>query len=63
MSENLAEEYAEAAPYIQEAVEEHREAWVLEHCYEQLYAFSWVMVRPEKEDSRFSTPRSTTRCR
>ena len=32
--ETLAEEYPEATPYIQQAVDEHGEEWVLEHYYE-----------------------------
>lgn len=56
MSNALAEEYPEAAPYIQEAVDEHGEAWVLEHYYEQLYTLSRVMTMPEKEELPFFDP-------
>jgi hypothetical protein len=31
MTEALADDYPEATPYIQQAVDEHGEAWVLEH--------------------------------
>ena len=31
MTETLADEYPEAAPYIQQAVDEHGEDWVLEN--------------------------------
>jgi hypothetical protein len=34
MTDTLADEYPEAAPYIQQAVDEHGEEWVLEHYYE-----------------------------
>ena len=53
MSESLADEYPEAAPYIQQAVEEHGEDWVLEHYYKQLYPLGQLMAMPEKEELPF----------
>ena len=53
MLETLAEEYPEAAPYIQRAIDKHGEDWVLEHYYEQLYPLGRLMEMPEKEDLPF----------
>jgi hypothetical protein len=53
MTEQLADAYPEAAPYIQQAVEEHGEDWVLEHYYEQLYPLGRVMEMPEKDELPF----------
>lgn len=53
MTEPLSEEYPEAAPYIQQAVREHGEEWVLEHYYEQLYPLSVMMDMPKKEELPF----------
>jgi hypothetical protein len=53
MTETLADKYPEAAPYIQQAVAEHGEDWVLEHYYEQLYPFGRVMAMPEKDELPF----------
>ena len=53
MLETLAEEYPEAAPYIQRAIDQHGEDWVLEHYYEQLYPLGRLMEMPEKEDLPF----------
>lgn len=49
----LEEEYPEAAPYIQEAVDEHGEAWVLEYYYERLYPLGRVMEMTEKDELPF----------
>jgi len=49
MTDTLTEEYPEAAPFIQRAVDEHGEAWVLEHYEEQLYPLGRVISMPEKE--------------
>ena len=49
----LDDEYPEAAPYIQQAVNEHGEEWVLEHYYEQLYPLSRLMAMPEKDELPF----------
>ena len=53
MTESLAEDYPEAAPYIQEAVAEHGEEWVLEHYYEELYPLGRLMDMPEKDELPF----------
>lgn len=53
MSEKLSEEYPEAAPYIQQAVNEHGEGWVLEHYYEQLYPLGQLIAVPEKDELPF----------
>ncbi|QSG02943.1 hypothetical protein [Natranaeroarchaeum sulfidigenes] len=53
MSKSFADEYPEAAPYIQKAVDEHSEDWVLEHYYEQLYPLGQLMAMPEKEELPF----------
>ena len=53
MTETLSDEYPEAAPYIQQAVEEHGEDWVLEHYYEQLYPLGRLMEMPEEDELPF----------
>jgi len=53
MTDTLAAEYPEAAPHIQEAVDEHGEDWVLENYYEELYPLKQVMAVPEKEELPF----------
>jgi hypothetical protein len=53
MTDTLAEEYPEAAPYIQRAVDEHGEDWVLEHYYEELYPLGRLMTMPEKDELSF----------
>lgn len=53
MTESLAEDYPEAAPYIQDAVAEHSEEWVLEHYYEKLYPLGRLMDMPEKDELPF----------
>ncbi|MFP9191374.1 hypothetical protein ACLI4Q_06910 [Natrialbaceae archaeon A-CW1-1] len=53
MTESLEEDYPEAAPYIQRAVKEHSEAWVLEHYYEKLYPLGVVVDMPEKDELPF----------
>lgn len=53
MLETLAAEYPEATPYIRRAIDEHGEAWVLDHYYEQLYPLGQVMRMPEKEELPF----------
>ena len=53
MTETLSDEYPEAAPYIQQAVDEHGEVWVLEHYYEQLYPLGQLMEMPEKDELPF----------
>jgi len=53
MTESFADAYPEAAPYIEQAVAEHGEAWVLEHYYEQLYPLGRVIEMPKKEELPF----------
>ncbi|WP_411966974.1 hypothetical protein [Haloferax sp. YSSS75] len=53
MTNTLEDTYPEAAPYIEDAVAEHGEAWVLEHYYEKLYPLSVVVAMPEKEELPF----------
>ena len=53
MTKTLADEYPEAAPYIQQAVDEHGEDWVLAHYYEQLYPLRQVMAMSEKDELPF----------
>jgi hypothetical protein len=56
MTDSLTDDYPEAAPYIQQAVEEHGEKWVLEHYYEQLYPLGRVMAVPDKDELPFYDP-------
>ena len=53
MTDSLTDDYPEAVPYIQQAVEEHGEEWVLEHYYQQLYPLGRVMAMPEKDELPF----------
>lgn len=53
MTDTLAAEYPEAAPFIEEAVDEHGEDWVLENYYEKIYPLKQVMAVPEKEELPF----------
>ena len=53
MTETLADAYPEAAPYIQQAVDEHGEDWVLKHYYEHLYPLGRLMEMPEKDELPF----------
>lgn len=56
MAETLFDQYPEAAPYIQQAVDEHGEDWVLEHYYEKLYPLGRLMDMPEKDELPFYDP-------
>ncbi|QIB79547.1 hypothetical protein G3A49_16125 [Haloferax volcanii] len=56
MTDSLRDDYPEAAPFIQRAVEEHGEEWVLEHYYEQLYPLGRVMAMPDKDELPFYEP-------
>lgn len=56
MSETLSDQYPEAAPYIQQAVDEHGEDWVLKHYYEKLYPLGRLMDMPEKDELPFYDP-------
>ena len=49
----LAQEFPEAAEYIQRVVDEHGKAWVLENYYTGLYPFGVIMNVPETEDLPF----------
>jgi hypothetical protein len=53
MTDSLTDDYPEAAQYIQQAVEEHGEEWVLEHYYEQLYPLGRVIAMPDKDELPF----------
>ncbi|MDZ5813091.1 hypothetical protein U4E84_17290 [Halorubrum sp. AD140] len=53
MTDTLAAEYPEAAPFIEEAVDEHGEDWVLENYYKKIYPLAQVMAVPEKEELPF----------
>jgi len=53
MTDTLAAEYPEAAPYIRDAVDDHGEEWVLENYYEEIYPLTQVMSVPEKEELPF----------
>jgi hypothetical protein len=53
MTDTFAAEYPEAAPYIQDAVDEHGEDWVLENYYKEIYPLTQVMAVPEKEELPF----------
>jgi hypothetical protein len=53
MVDELETAYPEAAPYIQQAVEEHGEAWVLDNYYQELYPLGRLMDVPEKEELPF----------
>jgi hypothetical protein len=56
MVEDLAEAYPEAAPYIQEAVEEHGEDWVVEHYYPRIAQLGVLMDVPDVEELPFYDP-------
>ncbi|OYR57783.1 hypothetical protein DJ71_26070 [Halorubrum sp. E3] len=58
MSDPLADEYPEAAPFIAKAVDDHSEEWVLENYYSELYPLSQVMSMPEKEELPFFDPQT-----
>ena len=56
MTDSLEEQYPEGAQYIQQAVDEHGEEWVLEHYYQQLYPLGRIFPMPHKEDLPFFDP-------
>lgn len=56
MTETLADEYPEATPFIEDAVAEHGEEWVLEHYYTKLYPLAVVMNMPDKDELPFFDP-------
>jgi len=53
MDDDLWEEYPEAAPYIQQAVEDHGEDWVVENYFPQIAQLGVVMDVPEVEELPF----------
>lgn len=53
MVENLAEEYPEAAPHIQQAVEEHGEDWVIENYFPEIAQLGTMMEIPSIEELPF----------
>jgi ribosomal protein S3AE len=53
MTDTLAAEYPEATRFIEEAVDEHGEDWVLENYYKKIYPLKQVMAVPEKEELPF----------
>jgi len=53
MTDELAQEFPEAAEYIQRAVDEHGEDWVLENYYAELYPLGVIMNVPETENLPF----------
>lgn len=56
MTDDLAEEYPEAAPYIREAVEEHGEEWVIENYHPKISALGVLMSVPDVEELPFYDP-------
>jgi hypothetical protein len=53
VTDDLRDDYPEAAEYIEQAVRAHGEEWVLENYYHQIYQLSVVMAVPEKEELPF----------
>ena len=53
MTDDLRTDFPEAAPFIQEAVEEHGEEWVLDNYYQQLYPLRVIIEMPEKDELPF----------
>lgn len=53
MSDELAEDYPEAAPYIRNAVEKHGEEWVIENYSSQITNLGVVMNVPPVEELPF----------
>lgn len=56
MTDTLAKEYPEAAPYIRRAVAEHGEEWVLDNYYPKVAQLGVIMAIPEKEELPFFDP-------
>ena len=56
MTDELTENYPEAAQYIWEAVNEHGEEWVLDYYYQQFYILGRLMGMPEKDELPFFDP-------
>lgn len=53
MTDELTETYPEAAPYIQQAVDEHGEDWVVENYYPKIAQLGVVMDIPDVEELPF----------
>lgn len=53
MSDDWKEEYPEAAPYIQEAIEAHGEDWVMENYFWKISQLGVVMSIPEPVELPF----------
>lgn len=53
MGDKLGEEYPEAAPYIQKAVEKHGEDWVVKNYYPNISCLGVVMNIPDVEELPF----------
>ena len=53
MTDELEEKYPEAAPYIQNAINEHGEDWVIENYYPKISQLGVVMDVPEVEELPF----------
>jgi hypothetical protein len=53
MTDDLAEDYPVAAPYIQKAVESMGEDWVIENYYPKISQLGLVMKIPEVEELPF----------
>jgi hypothetical protein len=53
MTDDLAEDYPEATPYIREAVEEHGEDWVVKNYYPKISQLGVLMAIPEVEELPF----------
>ena len=56
MTNSLGDNYPEATPYIQQAVDEHGEDWVLENYYQKLYPLGRLMKMPDKDELPFYDP-------
>jgi hypothetical protein len=53
VTDDLRDDYPEAAEYIEQAVRAHGEEWVLENYYQEIYPLGVVMAVPEKEELPF----------
>lgn len=56
MVDDLAEAYPEAAPFIEEAVEEHSEDWVIENYHPKISQLGVLMDVPDVEELPFYDP-------
>lgn len=53
MTDELQEEYPEAAPYIQKAINEHGEDWVIENYHPKISQLGVIMDVPDVEELPF----------